>query len=196
MQPKCMNLFRLKSYYAWWFVCIIPTGDSIYALHVAMDFISYSLSLFLSLVLCDFELYIVITLTTKRHPKNSVYMQSTLSMAILLFSSTASTSWLVDMAFESFLRDLVFYVGSFLLLLSLTIVVLMLLLSIYFIGKSVRKGKGSLLKSDFMFVVLLWIMFCNKMNVFNATNGIYLFIWLYIYVWIWMFAYGTKTVIF
>lgn len=37
MQPKCMNLFCLKSHYAWWFVCIIPTGDTIHALNVTRD---------------------------------------------------------------------------------------------------------------------------------------------------------------
>lgn len=37
MQLKCWNLFSFKSYYEWWFVCIIPTGDTQFV-HVRMVF--------------------------------------------------------------------------------------------------------------------------------------------------------------
>lgn len=75
--------------------------------------------------------------------------------------------------------------------------------SIYFIENPTRNSERFFLplslalasglpfpaKSDFMFVVLLWIMFCNIRWTYLMYERIYLFI---LVVWIWMFAYMEK----
>ena len=84
MQPKCMNLFCLKSHYAWWFVCIIPSGDTIHTLNITRWFSHTQNGIVCMCLFCSmdsfFFLHVFVSVAIKWNQK--LLPLYTLSMAI------------------------------------------------------------------------------------------------------------------